>query len=69
MADENPVLSEVPLPEHRFAPMERGAATFIVTIVILVLGAIVGQDLAPGNLLSEGYESYFIEPHSLDSTT
>jgi uncharacterized membrane protein len=49
--------------------MERSAATFIVTIVILVLGAIVGQDVAPGNILSEGYESYFIEPHSLDSTT
>ena len=69
MADESSVLSEVPLPDHQFALMERSAATFIVTIVILVLGAIVGQDVAPGNILSEGYESYFIEPHSLDSTT
>ncbi|MDP7328738.1 MAG: DUF63 family protein [Candidatus Thalassarchaeaceae archaeon] len=69
MADENPVLSEVPLPDHRFSLMERGAATFILTIVILVFGAIAGQDIAPGNILSEGYESYFIEPHSLDSTT
>ncbi|MDE0573992.1 MAG: DUF63 family protein [Candidatus Poseidoniales archaeon] len=69
MADESSVLSEVPLPDHQFSLMERSAATFIVTIVILVLGAIVGQDVAPGNILSEGYESYFIEPHSLDSTT
>jgi len=69
MADESPVLTEAPLPDHQFALMERGAATFILTIVILFLGAVVGQDLAPGNILSEGYESYFIEPHSLDSTT
>ncbi len=69
MADESSVLSEVPFPDHQFSLMERSAATFIVTIVILVLGAIVGQDIAPGNILSEGYESYFIEPHSLDSTT
>ena len=69
MADDSPVLSEAPLPDHQFALMERGAATLILTIVILLLGAIVGQDLAPGNILSETYESYFIEPHSLDSTS
>ena len=69
MADEHPVLTEAPLPDHQFSPMERGAATLILTIVILLLGAIVGQDLAPGNILSEAYESYFIEPHSLDSTS
>ena len=69
MADASPVLTEAPLPDHQFALMERGAATFILTIVILFLGAVVGQDIAPGNILSEGYESYFIEPHSIDSTT
>ena len=69
MADESPVLTEAPLPDHQFSLMERGAATFILTIVILFLGAVIGQDLAPGNILAEGYESYFIEPHSLDSTT
>ena len=69
MADENPVLSEVPLPDHKFSLMERGAATLILTMVILLVGAIVGQNLAPGNILSEGYESYFLEPHTIDSTT
>ena len=68
MGDENPVLSEVPLPDHQFSLMERGAATLILTMTILLLGAIVGQTLAPGNILSEGYESYFLEPHSIDST-
>jgi len=69
MGDENPVLSEVPLPDHQFSLMERGAATLILTMTILLLGAIVGQTLAPGNILSEGYESYFLEPHSIDSTS
>ena len=69
MADNSPVLSEVPLPDHQFSLMERGAATLILTAVILLLGAIAGQEIAPGNMLSEGYESYFIEPHAQDSTT
>ena len=49
--------------------MERGAATIILTAIILLLGAIVGQDIAPGNILSESYDTYFIEPHSIDSPT
>ena len=69
MADEHPVLTEAPLPDHQFSPMERGAATLILTIVILLLGAIVGQDIAPGNILSESYDADFIEPHSIESTS
>ena len=69
MVDENPFLTDTPLPDHQFSLMERGAATLILTAIILLLGAIVGQDIAPGNVLSEGYESYFIEPHTVDSTT
>tara|TARA_B110000438_G_scaffold302944_1_gene362393 strand:- start:6222 stop:7538 length:1317 start_codon:yes stop_codon:yes gene_type:complete len=69
MADDSPVLSEVPLPDHQFSLMERGAATLILTAIILLLGAIAGQDIAPGNILSDGYESYFIEPHTLDATS
>ena len=69
MADVSPVLSEPPQPDHQFSLMERGAATLILTAIILLLGAIAGQDIAPGNFLSEVYESYFLEPHSVDSTT
>jgi len=69
MVDENPLLIDTPLPDNQFSLMERGAATLILTSVILLLGAIVGQDIAPGNALSESYEMYFIEPHTIDSTT
>jgi len=69
MADVSPVLSDPPQPDHQFSLMERGAATLILTSIILLLGAIAGQDIAPGNFLSEVYESYFLEPHSVDSTT
>ena len=69
MADSAPLLTEAPLPDHQFALMERGAATLILTFMILLMGAIIGDDLAPGNMLSEGYDTYFIEPHTLDSTT
>ncbi|MCH2637292.1 MAG: DUF63 family protein [Candidatus Thalassarchaeum sp.] len=69
MADPAPLLTEAPLPDHQFALMERGAATLILTFMILLMGAIIGDDLAPGNMLSEGYDTYFIEPHTLDSTT
>ena len=53
MVDENPFLTDTPLPDHQFSLMERGAATLILTAIILLLGAIVGQDIAPGNVLSE----------------
>ena len=69
MADVSPVLSDPPQPDHEFSLMERGAATLILTAIILLLGAIAGQDIAPGNFLSESYQSYFLEPHSVDSTT
>ena len=69
MVDENPFLTDTPLPDHQFSLMERSAAILILTAVILLLGAIAGQDIAPGNVLSQGYESYFIEPHTVDSTT
>ena len=69
MVDENPLLIDAPLPDNQFSLMERGAATLILTSVILLLGAIVGEDIAPGNALSESYEIYFIEPHTVDSTT
>ncbi|MEE2747743.1 MAG: DUF63 family protein [Candidatus Thermoplasmatota archaeon] len=69
MADVTPVLTETPQPDHQFSLMERGAATLILTFIILLLGAILGNDIAPGNFLSESYQLYFIEPHSLDSTT
>jgi uncharacterized membrane protein len=69
MAVHNPVLTETPLPDHQFSLMERGAATLILTSIILLLGAIAGHEIAPGNALSEGYESYFIEPHTQDSIT
>ena len=69
MVDENPLLIDTPLPDNQFSLMERGAATLILTSVILLLGAILGQDIAPGNALSESYEIYFIEPHTVDSTT
>ena len=69
MADVSPVLSDPPQPDHQYSLMERGAATLILTSIILLLGAIAGQDIAPGNFLSEVYETYFLEPHSVDSTT
>ena len=69
MNDDSLLLSEKPLPDSQFSMMERGAATIILTGIILLLGAIVGQDVAPGNFLSESYDTYFIEPHSIDSTT
>jgi uncharacterized membrane protein len=69
MADDSPVLTESPQSAQQFSLMERGAATLILTSIILILGAIVGDDIAPGNFLSEAYQSYFIAPHSLDSTT
>ena len=69
MGEESPVLTEVPLPDHQFALMERGAATLIITAIVLLLGAIAGNEIAPGNVLSDGYQEYFIEPHSQDSTT
>ena len=69
MRDDGLLLTEKPLPESHFSLMERGAATIILTAIILLLGAIVGQDVAPGNFLSESYDTYFIEPHSIDSTT
>ncbi|MEE2758831.1 MAG: DUF63 family protein [Candidatus Thermoplasmatota archaeon] len=69
MTEESPLLSSTPLPDTHFSLMERGAATIILTGVILLIGAIIGHDVAPGNILSESYETYFIEPHSIDSTT
>lgn len=69
MAEDNLHITEKPLPDSHFSLMERGAATIILTAIILLLGAIVGQDIAPGNILSESYDTYFIEPHSIDSTT
>ena len=69
MAEDNLLITEKPLPDSHFSLMERGAATIILTAIILLLGAIVGQDVAPGNFLSESYDTYFIEPHSIDSTT
>ena len=64
MVDESPFLTETPLPDNQFSLMERGAATLILTAIILLLGAIAGQEIAPGNALSETYEIYFIEPGS-----
>ena len=69
MVDESPYLTETPLPDNQFALMERGAATLILTAIILLLGAIAGQEIAPGNALSETYDTYFIEPHTVDSIT
>ena len=69
MVDQSSVLTEAPLPDHQFALMERGAATLILTAMILLLGAIAGQEIAPGNALTETYQTYFIEPHSIDSIT
>jgi uncharacterized membrane protein len=69
MTEESPILTEKPLADHQFSLMERGAATLIITAVILLLGAIAGEDIAPGNALTEGYQSYFMEPHAQDSTT
>ena len=69
MVDESPFLKDTPLPDKQFSLMERGAATLILTALILLLGAIAGQEIAPGNALSETYDTYFIEPHTVDSTT
>ena len=49
MVDESPFLTETPLPDNQFSLMERGAATLILTAIILLLGAIAGQEIAPGN--------------------
>ena len=69
MTEESSILTETPLADDQFSLMERGAATLIITAVILLLGAIAGEDIAPGNVLTEGYQTYFIEPHTQDSTT
>ena len=69
MSETNSLLQEKPMPDSHFSLMERGAATIILTGIILLVGAIVGHDVAPGNILSESYDTYFIEPHSIDSTT
>ncbi|MEC9090678.1 MAG: DUF63 family protein, partial [Candidatus Thermoplasmatota archaeon] len=69
MSDSSPLISETPLPNRYFSLMERMAATLILTAIILLVGAIIGQDISPENSLSQIYEDYFVSPHSVDSTS
>ena len=69
MSESSPLISEKPLPDRHFSLMERIAATLILTAGILLICAIIGQDIYPGNSLSQMYEDYFVSPHSVDSTS
>ena len=69
MAKDSPLLSERPLPDRDFSLMERGALALVLTAGVLLLGAMIGAEAAPGNALSEVVETYFLSPHSEDTTT
>jgi uncharacterized membrane protein len=68
MSEASPLISETPLPANRFAFMERAALAFILSVTVLFIGALAGAEVAPGNGLTEVVETYFLDPHSTDST-
>ena len=69
MADEpSPLISVKPIPDAHLSLMERFAAWIILSALILFIGAVVGNDLVPGNTLSETVQTNFLDPLNQDST-
>ncbi|MDP6906571.1 MAG: DUF63 family protein [Candidatus Thalassarchaeaceae archaeon] len=66
--DEKSLIVETPLSDNQFSQMERFAAAIIVGAVVLLVGAILGDDIAPGNSLTETVETNFFDPLNEDST-
>ena len=69
MADESsPLISDEPIPDTHLSLMERFAAWIILSSLILFIGAVVGNDIVPGNTLSETVQTNFLDPLNQDST-
>ena len=68
MPNDNSLISETPLDDNKLSAMERAAAALIIGAAILFLGAIVGENIAPDNALTENVQKNFLDPLNQDST-
>ncbi len=68
MPNENSLILETPLDDNKLSAMERAAAALIIGAAILFLGAIVGENIAPDNALTENVQKNFLDPLNQDST-
>ncbi|MEE3082623.1 MAG: DUF63 family protein [Candidatus Thermoplasmatota archaeon] len=68
MSTENSLISETPLGDDKLSGMERAAVALILGAAILFLGAIIGENIAPDNALTENVQKNFLDPLNQDST-
>ncbi len=63
------LISDTPLGDDKFSKMERAAAVLILSAAILLIGAILGENLAPENALTEIVQKNFLDPLNKDTTS